>query len=99
MKTSWHAPHAYRVGDVAWWNGVRLVCTRHHYAGGSASHPWDPGWGWDEAERSRLWRRARAWERGPLLALIRGDTYRSNSDPRFRIDNQYRRTFAFRDRP
>ena len=73
--SSWRVPAPYDPGDVVQWNGLRLVCTREHYAGEYAVHPWDPGDGWSERARATLWRPARWWERGLSLRLVRGYWY------------------------
>lgn len=53
--TAWVTRHAYSVGDRATWEGVALVCTRNHYAGDAATHPWDPGNGWCVEKAATLW--------------------------------------------
>lgn len=51
----WHVPHHYKLGDRVMWDGVDLVCTRDHYAGDAAGHPWDPGAGWKATKAATLW--------------------------------------------
>lgn len=51
----WEAPETYELGSKVIWKGVRLTCTREHFAGDAAVHPWDPGHGWDEAKAATLW--------------------------------------------
>jgi hypothetical protein len=51
----WEAPAPYVLGVQVFWRSVRLVCTRAHYAGDAAHHPWDPGYGWDAVKASTLW--------------------------------------------
>jgi hypothetical protein len=53
--SEWRVPHHYKLGDHATWFGVRLVCTRDHYAGEAAEDPWDPGAGWPEKKAATLW--------------------------------------------
>lgn len=53
--TVWRVPCKYEVGVHVTWEGVRLVCTRAHYAGDAAVHPWDPGDGWSAAKAATLW--------------------------------------------
>lgn len=51
----WKTPHGYIEGIRVTWRGVRLVCTRGHYCGDSAWHPWDPGSGWHPRDAAILW--------------------------------------------
>jgi hypothetical protein len=51
----WQVPNPYVFGVCVVWQGVRLLCTRDHYAGGDALHPWDPGHGWDVLKAASLW--------------------------------------------
>lgn len=51
----WKTPHPYVEGVRVTWEGVRLVCTRGHYCGDSAWHPWDPGSGWAPEHAATLW--------------------------------------------
>jgi hypothetical protein len=59
----------YRVGDVAFWRGVKLVCCTEHFCGEKAEHPWDPGCGWPEPRAAALWEPARARDRLLLRAV------------------------------
>jgi len=51
----WKAPHPYVEGVRVTWRGARLVCTKGHYCGGSAVHPWDPGDCWRPQHAALLW--------------------------------------------
>ena len=42
----WETEHWYHIGDRVRFFGMLLRCGVDHYVGGSAQHPWDPGWGW-----------------------------------------------------
>lgn len=66
---NWMAPRAYKVGDHVTWHGVRLVCTREHYAGEQARHPWDPGDGWTPEKAAALWTPNGKGEAGRLRAV------------------------------
>ena len=55
QSEDWGVPHWYHLGDRAMWRGVELVCTRDHYAGDAAEHPWDPGCCWPKWKQSTLW--------------------------------------------
>lgn len=52
---AWETEESYHVGDHVRWGKARLVCTREHYAGPAAEHPWDPGHGWGVLEAAALW--------------------------------------------
>lgn len=52
---AWATCKWYHVGDRVVWEGKVLRCGTDHYAGGDATDPWDPGWGWDARRQSRLW--------------------------------------------
>jgi hypothetical protein len=64
--------HWWKPGDRCHWRGVRLVCCTDHYAGDSAEHPWDPGWGWSEAMAAQLWRPMALRDRILLRIVARG---------------------------
>lgn len=55
MPDEWRVPESYGIGDQRVWRGVKLVCTKHHYAGDAATHPWDPGDGWKVEKAATLW--------------------------------------------
>jgi hypothetical protein len=66
----WEAMHLYKVGDQRCWLSVHLVCTRRHYAGDAAEHPWDPGDGWTPEKASTLWTPNGEEEAKKLSALL-----------------------------
>lgn len=55
VPVDWVTPYGYDPGDRVLWRGAVLVCGVDHYAGESARHPWDPGWGWRAAKAATLW--------------------------------------------
>ena len=70
----WDVPHHYRLGDHAIWCGVDLVCTRDHYAGWAASHPWDPAVRWPAKKAPTLWTPNGPDEAAKLSAILVGRT-------------------------
>lgn len=66
----WTAPASYSVGEHREWRGVRLVCTREHYAGDAAEHPWDPADQWSAQKAATLWTPSGPEEVGRLASLM-----------------------------
>lgn len=68
----------WQPGDVCEWAAasdvpmVRLVCTRSHFAGHAAEHPWDPGAGWGPAVAATLWAPDGEVEAAKLTAAVNG---------------------------
>lgn len=62
---------SYKVGDVCYWRGVKLICGLSHFAGDYAEHPWDPGAGWPEHGAAMLWTPMRRRDR--IVLRLVGD--------------------------